>query len=81
MKPSRWMDVNTHTHIEKVLVCLIVGRRECLDNNYIVGAVSMDLSKAFDYISHDLIIVKLAAYDFSSNDLTLILSNLTDRQQ
>ena len=58
-----------------------MGRRECLDNNYIVGAVSMDLSKAFDCISHDLIIVKLAAYDFSSNDLTLILSNLTDRQQ
>ena len=42
---------------------LVEEWRERLANNYIVGAILMDLSKAFDCISHDLIIAKLAAYN------------------
>ena len=41
----------------------------------------MDLSKAFDCISHDLIIVKLAAYGLHDTALQLILFNLKNRKQ
>ena len=44
---------------QHVLTRLAEEWRERLDNNYIVSAILMDLTKAFDYISHDLIIAKL----------------------
>ena len=43
---------------------LIEEWRKNVDNNYFIGAVLMNLSKAFDCIPHDLVIVKLAAYKF-----------------
>ena len=46
---------------QHVLTRLLEEWRGRLDNNYIVGAILMDLSKAVDCISHDLIIAKLAA--------------------
>ncbi len=52
-----------------------------LDNNNIVGAVLMDLSKAFDCIPHDLLIAKLHAYGFDENALVLIYSYLKRRKQ
>ena len=45
-----------------VLTKLIEEWRKNLDNNYFIGAVLMDLSKAFDCIVHDTVIAKLAAY-------------------
>ena len=52
-----------------------------LDNNFIVGSVLMDLSKAFDCIPHDLIIAKLHAYGFDENALVLVYSYLKKRKQ
>ena len=61
---------------QHVLTRLVEEWRERLDNNYIVGAILMDLSKAFDCISHDLIIAKLAAYGIDDTALKLIFSYL-----
>ena len=47
-----------------------------LGNNKIVGAVFMDLSKAFDCIHHDLFIAKMEAYGFSVDFLTFLYSYL-----
>ena len=47
----------------------------------LVGAIMMDLSKAFDTINHELLIAKLAAYGFENGALAIILSYLSDRQQ
>ena len=45
------------------------------------SALLTDLSKAFNCISHKLILAKLHAYDFSLKALRLIHSYLTNRKQ
>ena len=54
---------------------------ECLDNNKPVGAVLMDVTKAFDCLPSDLLITKLEAYGFDRNTLKLLHSYLKDRKQ
>ena len=66
---------------QHVLTRLVEEWRERLDNNYIVGAILMDLSKAFDCISHDLVIAKLVAYNIDDTALKLIFSFLKNRKQ
>ena len=56
--------------------------RENLDNNFFVGVLLTDLSKAFDFIPHDLLIAKLSAYGLGSDSLCYIYSYLfKDRKQ
>ena len=45
----------------------------------ISGAISTDLSEAFDCILHDLLIAKLAAYGFDYQSLRIIESFLSNR--
>ena len=66
---------------QQVLIRLLKEWREKLDKNFVVGAVLMDLSKAFDCIPHDLIIAKLAAYGFKREILRLIYSYPKGRKQ
>ena len=52
-----------------------------LDNDYIVGAIRMDLSKAFDCIPHDLLIAKLYVCGLDENALVLIYCYLKGQKQ
>ena len=62
-----------HYNANRVLISLIKNWKKNLANNKIVGAVFMDLEKAFDYITHDILIAKMEAYGFSGNFLTFFL--------
>ena len=64
-----------------VLIRLIEDWKKGLDNDNLVGTVLMDLSKAFDCISHDLLIAKLSAYGFHKSALKYIYSYLKGRRQ
>ena len=55
--------------------------KKSLDVGSCVGAVFMDLSKAFDSLNHELLVAKLEAYGFSRGALTFIHSYLYKRKQ
>ena len=55
-----------------VLSRLIENWKRSRDNKYFVGTVILDLSKAFDCISHDLLAEKLHAYGLSEDALTFV---------
>ena len=63
------------------LLRVIESWRKCLDASGIVGTVLMDLSKAYDFIVHDLLIAKLEAYGFDRDSLRFMYSYLTGRGQ
>ena len=73
---------NNHVGFAKVLVHNIVflqwlkNGQKCLDKDGVNGQLLTDLSKAFDYLLHDLLIAKLAAYGFDYELLTLMQSYL-----
>ena len=66
---------------QHVLLRLIEEWKKKLDKNYVVGAILIDLSKAFDCVPHDLVIAKLHAYGFDLKSMEYILSYLTNREQ
>ena len=66
---------------QHVLLRVIETWRKYLDENKIVGATLMDLSKAFDCLPHDLLMAKLVAYGLDNKALTLMLSYLSGRKQ
>ena len=45
------------------------------------GALFTNLSKAFDCLSHELLIAKLDAYGFDKSALKLVNSYLSNRKQ
>ena len=59
-----------------VLLKLIEQWKIASDDKTFVAAVLMDLSKAFEYIPHDLLIAKVDAYGFSENSFTFFYSYL-----
>ena len=64
-----------------VLLRLIENWKAASDSNLLTGAVLMDLAKAFDCISYDLLIAKLHAYGFNFKTLTFLNSYLRNRKQ
>ena len=61
------------------LIRMLEQWKGSLDNWENIGAILMDLSKAFDCIKHDLLLGKLDAYGFSRKALCLINSFLENR--
>ena len=66
---------------QHVLIRLIEEWKKGLDNDKFVGSIIMDLSKAFDCIPHDLLIVKLHVYGFQLTALKYVYSYLKGRRQ
>ena len=55
--------------------------KRAVDNIKVFGALLTDLSKAFDCISHDLLVAKLNAYGLSLSVLKLVHSYLQNHKQ
>ena len=66
---------------QNCLVVMIEMWRKALDEKKVAGAILTDLSKAFDCLSHDLLIAKLEAYGFTKSALKLIYDYLKNRIQ
>ena len=60
---------------------MIEKAKKIIDKSGTFGAILTDLSKAFDCMTHDLLIAKLHALNFDMNALNLIFDNLTGRTQ
>ena len=56
-------------------------RKGVTDNHKAFGALLTDLSKAFDCLSHDLLIAKLHAYGLDIDSLNLLRDYLSNRKQ
>ena len=52
-----------------------------LDRGHCTGILLTDLSKAFDCVSHEVLIAKLNAYGFSKKSLNMINNYLCGRKQ
>ena len=62
---------------QHVILRMIEIWRKCLDENKIVGAPLMDLSKVFNCLSHDLLEAKLEEYGLDTKTLKPMLSYLS----
>ena len=66
---------------QNALLVMIEKWKNILNKKLKVGALFMDLSKAFDTLDHSLLLVKLSAYDFDNNSLSFVRSYLTNKIQ
>lgn len=66
---------------QSALLTMIEEWRDALDKHNTVGAVLMDLSKAFDCLPHEHLLHKLEAYGLSPTAVKLMASYLSNRQQ
>ena len=63
------------------LLAMIEKWKKAVDNGNVFGVLLTDLSKAFDFLPHDLIITKLNSYGFNLTALNHIHNYLTKRKQ
>ena len=63
------------------LLFMLEKWKRAVDNGKVFGILLTDLSKAFDCLSHELLLAKLHAYGFSISALRLIYSYLANRKQ
>ena len=58
---------------QSILLRVIEDWEHALDNYEYLTAILMDLSKAFDCLPHDLLLMKLKAYDLSQSALEMLI--------
>ena len=63
------------------LLYMLEKLKKARDMGLATGILLTDLTKAFDCISHELLIAKLNAYGFSKNPLDLVYDYLSGRKQ
>ena len=61
------------------MLLLLEKWKKCIDNKGSAGALMTNMSKAFDSLSHNLLIAKLSAYGMDMLSLKLIHSYLNHR--
>ena len=68
--------------VQHCLLSLLEKWKSAIDNRKTFGALLItDLSKAFDCLSHDLLIAKLNAYGSNTAALRLVQNYLSNRKQ
>ena len=70
-----------HHSAQYCLICMIENWKKSVDKGKTFAALLTNLSKAFDSLSHDLIIANLNAYEFSLSAARLMQSYLSNRKQ
>lgn len=70
-----------HHSTETANCFLLENIKAKLDKGGVVGAIYLDLKKAFDTVNHDILIAKLTKFNFSPSVITQIKSYLAERKQ
>jgi hypothetical protein len=66
---------------QATLLKIIEDWKKALDQNKCVAAILIDLSKAFDCLPHDLLLLKLKSYGVAPSSLNLLESYLNNKKQ
>ena len=81
-KPSKYLAEFRRNHdTQHALLRMFKSCRALQNKDQKVGAIIMDLSKAFDTLNHKLLFKKLQAYGFDKKSLSFIESYFTNRKQ
>ena len=70
-----------HHSCQTALLRLVEDWKDCLDKDLMVAVISIDLSKAFDSLPHNLLLAKLKAYGLTKPACILLGNFLNGRQQ
>ena len=65
----------------KCLLSMLEKWKSVIDNRKLFGALLTDISKAFDCLSHGVLIAKLNVYEFSKSALRLVQNYLSNCKQ
>ena len=76
-----WQHFAQGTAVSQLFLESLKTGKKALDANKYVGAILMDLSKAFDCLPHDLLLLKLREYGLSPSAINLVQSYLSNRSQ
>ena len=57
---------------QTALLKIVEDWKRALDDNKYIAAIPMDLSKAFDCLPHNLLLLKLEAYGLTKQSLNLL---------